>query len=89
MPPTFEGPEVTGTISTAAAEATGLRAGTPVVAGGGDQSANGVGVGAVATGTVALSLGTSGVIFAATESPSTSRTAGSTRSATPSRGAGT
>jgi xylulokinase len=40
-----------------------------VVAGGGDQAANGVGVGAVAPGVMALSLGTSGVIFAATERP--------------------
>ncbi len=69
MPPTFEGPEVTGTVTAEAAAATGLRAGTPVVAGGGDQSANGVGVGAVAPGTVALSLGTSGVVFAATDEP--------------------
>jgi len=69
LPTTHEGPEVTGVISPAAADATGLRAGTPVVAGGGDQSANAVGVGAVAPGTVALSLGTSGVIFAATTEP--------------------
>jgi xylulokinase len=69
LPPTFEGPEVTGVVSAAAAAATGLRAGTPVVAGGGDQSANGVGVGAVDPGTVALSLGTSGVVFAATDAP--------------------
>jgi len=47
MPPTFEGPEVTGAITAAAAAATGLRAGTPVVAGGGDQAASAVGVGAV------------------------------------------
>jgi xylulokinase len=67
MPPTFEGPAVTGHVTAAAAEATGLRAGTPVVAGGGDQSANAVGVGAVASGVVALSLGTSGVVFATTE----------------------
>jgi xylulokinase len=60
---------VTGKVTERAAAATGLRAGTPVVAGGGDQSANGVGVGAVAPGTVALSLGTSGVIFAATDAP--------------------
>ncbi len=69
MPETFEGPEVTGTVSAAAAAATGLRAGTPVVAGGGDQSANAVGVGAVSVGTVALSLGTSGVVFATTDRP--------------------
>ncbi len=66
FPRTFEGPEVTGTVSQEAARSTGLRPGTPVVAGGGDQSANGVGVGALAEGVVALSLGTSGVIFAAT-----------------------
>jgi len=69
FPPTFEGPEVTGALTAKAAAATGLRAGTPVVAGGGDQSANGVGVGAVDEGIVALSLGTSGVIFAATHAP--------------------
>jgi xylulokinase len=69
MPPTFEGPEVTGSVSVEAAAATGLRPGTPVVAGGGDQAANAVGVGAVAPGTVALSLGTSGVVFATTDRP--------------------
>jgi xylulokinase len=69
MPPTYEGPTVTGSIAAEAAAATGLRAGTPVVAGGGDQAANAVGVGAVEEGTVALSLGTSGVIFATTNRP--------------------
>lgn len=69
LPRTFEGPEVTGTITRAAAEATGLRAGTAVVAGGGDQAANAVGVGAVDPGTMALSLGTSGVVFAPTDAP--------------------
>lgn len=69
LPPTFEGPAVTGTLSQEAAEAIGLAAGTPVVGGGGDQSANAVGVGAVTEGVVALSLGTSGVVFAATDGP--------------------
>jgi xylulokinase len=69
MPPTYEGPEITGTITPSAAAATGLRAGTPVVAGGGDQAANAVGVGAVVPGRVALSLGTSGVVFATTDKP--------------------
>ncbi len=69
FPPTHEGPAVVGTVTAAAAESTGLRAGTQVVAGGGDQAANGVGVGVTAPGTVALSLGTSGVIFAATDRP--------------------
>lgn len=69
LAPTFEGPEITGTVSATAAESTGLRAGTPVVAGGGDQAANAVGVGAVTSGVVALSLGTSGVVFATTDGP--------------------
>jgi xylulokinase len=68
MPPTFEGHQVTGEVSSQAAEATGLRAGTPVVAGGGDQAAQAVGVGAVRPGIVALTLGTSGVVFATSES---------------------
>ena len=69
FPPTAEGPEVTGVLTAAAAEATGLRVGTPIVAGAGDQAANAVGVGALDPGVVALSLGTSGVIFAATDRP--------------------
>jgi xylulokinase len=69
LPPTFEGPQVTGQVSAAGAEATRLRKGTPVVAGGGDQSANAIGVGAVSPGVVALSLGTSGVVFATTDGP--------------------
>ena len=69
MPSTNEGPKITGRISDAAAGATGLLAGTPVMAGGGDQAANAVGVGAITPGVVALSLGTSGVVFATTEGP--------------------
>jgi xylulokinase len=69
LPPTWEGPQVTGTITATAAAATGLAAGTPVVAGGGDQAANAVGVGAIAAGRMCLSLGTSGVIFATTDAP--------------------
>jgi xylulokinase len=68
-PPTHEGPQVTGQISDSAAAATGLVQGTPVVAGGGDQSANAVGVGAIESGIVALSLGTSGVVFATSDGP--------------------
>lgn len=69
FPPTFEGPEVTGTLSREAAQATGLAAGTPVVGGGGDQAAQAVGVGAVEAGIIAVTLGTSGVVFATTPSP--------------------
>jgi len=69
LPPTFEGPDVTGVVTEAAAVLTGLRPGTPVMAGGGDQAANGVGVGAVTPGVVAMSVGTSGVVFAAADHP--------------------
>ncbi len=69
LPRTFEGTDVTGSVTGEAAEATGLRAGIPVVAGGGDQSAAAVGVGAVEPGVVSLSLGTSGVVFTSTDRP--------------------
>ena len=67
LPPTFEGTELTGTLSKAAAEATGLRPGIPVFAGGGDQAASAVGTGAVRQGVVSMSVGTSGVLFASTD----------------------
>jgi xylulokinase len=67
--PTHEGPQVTSQITAQAAAATGLKEGTPVVAGGGDQAAQAVGVGAVAEGIVALTLGTSGVVFATVNEP--------------------
>jgi xylulokinase len=67
LPETFEGHEVTGELTPEAAALTGLRAGTQVVAGGGDQSAQAVGTGVVRPGTIAVTLGTSGVVFAATE----------------------
>jgi xylulokinase len=68
MPRTFEGTEFTGGITEDAASITGLKVGTPVVAGGGDQAAQAVGVGAVEPGIVGLTVGTSGVIFATTPS---------------------
>ena len=69
LPPTHEGPDVTGRITAAAAAATGLREGTSVMAGGGDQAAGAVGAGAITPGVVSLTLGTSGVVFATTDSP--------------------
>lgn len=69
LPPTFEGDALTGEISLEAATATGLVAGTPVFGGGGDQAAGAVGMGAVTEGVVSVSLGTSGVVFAAVDSP--------------------
>jgi xylulokinase len=69
LPPTHEGPAITGYVSQVAAAATGLRVGIPVMAGGGDQAAGAVGVGAVQPGVVSLALGTSGVVFATTGGP--------------------
>jgi xylulokinase len=69
LPPTYEGPQITGRVSAEAEYETGLSAGTPVVAGGGDQAAQAIGVGAVTPGIVALTLGTSGVVFAPTPQP--------------------
>lgn len=69
LPKTFEGTAVTGHLTSTAATATGLPAGIPVMAGGGDQAANAVGTGAVVDGVVALSLGTSGVVFASSDVP--------------------
>ena len=68
MPKTFEGTEFTGTVTEEAAALTGLKVGTPVAAGGGDQAACAVGVGAVEAGIVGLTVGTSGVVFATTPS---------------------
>ena len=68
MPRTFEGTEFTGKVTEEAARLTGLKAGTPVAAGGGDQAAGAVGVGAVEPGIVGLTVGTSGVVFATTPS---------------------
>jgi xylulokinase len=67
LPPTFEGPEITSRVSRSAAKETGLAESTPVVGGGGDQAAQATGVGAVEPGIIALTLGTSGVVFATTE----------------------
>ena len=69
LPRVFESPDVTGAISAAGAAATGLKAGTPVVAGGGDQAAGAVGMGIVRAGAVSATIGTSGVVFAATATP--------------------
>jgi xylulokinase len=69
LPRLFEGPEICARVSAAGAEATGLAVGTPVVAGAGDQGAGAVGMGILAPGSVSATIGTSGVVFAATDSP--------------------
>ena len=69
LPALYESPDVCGTISAAGADASGLAAGTAVVAGAGDQAAGATGMGIVAPGAVSATIGTSGVVFAATDRP--------------------
>ncbi len=68
-PQVFESPEVVGRISAVGASETGLKVGTPVIAGAGDQAAGAVGMGIVSPGAVSATIGTSGVVFAATDRP--------------------
>jgi xylulokinase len=65
LPELVESPAVCAQVSAAGAAATGLLAGTPIVGGAGDQAAGAVGSGLVREGLVSVTLGTSGVIFAA------------------------
>jgi xylulokinase len=69
LPRVFESPEIASRMSEEGARVTGLRAGIPVVAGAGDQAAGAVGMGIVRPGAVSATIGTSGVVFAATASP--------------------
>ncbi|MGD0841724.1 MAG: xylulokinase [Candidatus Acidiferrales bacterium] len=69
LPKLYESPDVCGKISAAGAAATGLPPGTPTVAGAGDQAAGAVGMGIVRPGAVSATIGTSGVVFAATDRP--------------------
>jgi xylulokinase len=64
LPPSMECTEIAGKVSAHAAKLTGLKAGTPVVAGAGDQAASAVGNGIVEPGVVSCTIGTSGVVFA-------------------------
>jgi xylulokinase len=69
LPSLYESPDVCGKLSKEGAEAAGLKIGTPVVAGAGDQAAGAVGMGIVRAGVVSATIGTSGVVFAATDRP--------------------
>jgi xylulokinase len=69
LPQLYESQDVCGKVSETGAAATGLKAGTPVVAGAGDQAAGATGMGIVAPGAVSATIGTSGVVFAATDRP--------------------
>jgi xylulokinase len=69
LPGLYESPEICGKVTATGAAATGLKIGTPVVAGAGDQAAGATGMGIVAPGAVSATIGTSGVVFAATDRP--------------------
>lgn len=64
MPRLLEGTDVSGQLRTEIAQEWGMDR-VPVVAGGGDNAAGAVGVGVLDEGQALLSLGTSGVVFAA------------------------
>ena len=70
LPECFESPEIAGYLMKGAADYCGLKQDTPLIAGGGDQAAGGVGNGIVEKGLVSVTIGTSGVIFVSTEKPS-------------------
>jgi len=69
LPFVHESPDVCAKVSAGGAAECGLAAGTPIVAGAGDQAAGAVGMGIVSPGTVSATIGTSGVVFAATDRP--------------------
>ncbi|HRU06726.1 MAG TPA: xylulokinase, partial [Candidatus Brocadiia bacterium] len=64
LPECFESTVPSARLSAAAAAELGLRAGVPIVGGGGDQAAGAVGNGIVRHGVISATLGTSGVVFA-------------------------
>lgn len=63
----YESPEIAGYITEEVANLTGLKVGTPVVAGAGDNAAAAVGTGTVNDGDAFTTIGTSGVVFAHTK----------------------
>jgi xylulokinase len=71
LPALYESQEIVGQVTEAAASLLGLQAGTPVVAGAGDQAAGAVGMGIVRPGDVSATIGTSGVVFATSDAPIT------------------
>lgn len=62
----YESCEITGTVTEKASALTGLKSGTPVVGGAGDNAAAAVGTGVVTDGKAFTTIGTSGVVFAHT-----------------------
>jgi xylulokinase len=71
LPAVFESPAICARLARDAAALTGIPAGTPIVAGAGDQAAGAIGMGITRPGAVSATIGTSGVVFAATDGPAT------------------
>jgi xylulokinase len=71
LPALFESPDICARVSREASTLTGIPAGTPIVAGAGDQAAGAIGMGITRPGAVSATIGTSGVVFAATDRPAT------------------
>jgi xylulokinase len=69
MPAVYESHVSSAVITPEIAERFGMKKGVPVVGGGGDNAAGAVGTGVVKTGSVLVSLGTSGVVFAHSDQP--------------------
>ncbi|MDR2601642.1 MAG: xylulokinase [Spirochaetaceae bacterium] len=69
LPPVISADEKNGVVSEAAAARWGLRAGTPVSSGGGDNMMAAIGTGTVEDGFLTMSLGTSGTLFGYSDKP--------------------
>lgn len=66
----YESPDITGKVHQKASELTGLKAGTIVVGGAGDNAAAAVGTGVVKAGKAFTTIGTSGVVYAVSDTVS-------------------
>lgn len=69
LPRVVESIEATGAVSEAGSKYTGLRVGTPVFAGAGDNAAGAIGAGLVSPDALGVTIGTSGVVFVVTDKP--------------------
>jgi xylulokinase len=73
LPPVVPADKICGTITAEVAQLTGLIEGTPVAGGGADNACGAVGNGVVRSGLALVSIGTSGVVLAHTDSPQVDR----------------
>ena len=69
LAPVYESVVVSGHVTKETAEITGLAEGTAVVGGAGDQAAGAIGNGIVSEGIISTVIGSSGVVFASTDTP--------------------